>query len=308
MSGSPQAVGSVVVVGSANADLVVQVDRRPDAGETLIGSDLVIHPGGKGANQAAAAARAGGSVRFVGNVGTDAYADVLRGSLVAAGVDIEHLAGVEGASGTAIIVITPDGENSIVVSPGANAQLDCDRVDAVRDIWADADVLVLQLEVPIATVEWLALGAHGRVVLNAAPAQSLPARLIAAGDPLVVNRSEATLLLGDDARTEVPAIGAGLLELGARSVVITLGSAGSVVVVPGAAPVAVPGFGVDAVDTTGAGDAFVGATAARLAAGDDLLEAVRFATAMSALSVQRPGAQSSYPDRAQVLKLMSSAG
>ncbi len=295
--------GCVVVLGSANVDLVVQVDHRPVGGETVLGSDLVTTPGGKGANQAVAAARIGGDVRFVGCVGDDVGGRLLRDSMYGAGVDLTGLQTVDAPTGSAVILVTPDGENSIVVSPGANAQLSPDRVAEVSSSWEDADVLVLQLETPIETVfaAARAAGERGiRVVLNAAPAASLPAELLDVADPLVVNETEAAAVLGEPGldldEGSVARVGQRLLDRGPRSVVLTLGAKGAVCGVRGLAVAAVPAREVQAVDTTGAGDGFVGALAVRLAAGDDLDAAVRLATAVAAVAVTRRGAQTAYPD------------
>jgi ribokinase len=301
-------VPRIVVIGSANADLVLDIDHRPAAGETVLGSDLVVTPGGKGANQAVAAGRLGGEVAFVGCVGEDGYGELLRRSLTDAGVDVTHLRSVPGASGNAIILLTPDGENSIIVSPSANRRVTAELVEESRAAWAGAAAVVLQLEIPLETVAHVATAARAagtRVILNAAPAASLTPEVLAAADPLVVNESEAASLLGG-----VPA-GAGqpggaaatavaLLDLGPRSVVLTLGADGAVFVERGAEPGYVPARTVTAVDTTGAGDAFVGALAVELADGRDLRAAVELATDVAAVSVGRRGAQASYPAREEV--------
>ncbi|MFV0252154.1 MAG: ribokinase [Beutenbergiaceae bacterium] len=294
----------VVVFGSANVDLVVQVDRRPQGGETLLGSDVVKHPGGKGANQAAAAARSGSEVVFLGAVGADDHGSFLRQSLANVGVDTDGLAASDRPTGTAMILVTPDGENSIVVSPGANFGIDVSNAEDAARQWHRADVLVLNLEIPLQTVEYLAqeAAAEGiRVLLNAAPAYPLAPELFHACDPLVVNEHEARTVLGEAAGTADTAqeLAAGLLQAGARSVVITLGAQGAVMATATGSGV-IPAYDVPAVDTTGAGDAFVGATAALLADGRSLQVAVEYATAMSALAVQRPGAQSSYANREDV--------
>ncbi|MGI8947237.1 MAG: ribokinase [Ornithinimicrobium sp.] len=270
--------GIVIVLGSTNVDLVVQVDHRPVGGETILGSDLVTTPGGKGANQAVAAARIGGE-RFVGCVGGDTGGRLLRDSLSDAGVDLTGLQTVDAATGSAVILVTPDGENSIVVSPGANARLSPDRVAKVSSWWDDADALVLQLETPMDTVRAAARSARERdirLVLNAAPATSLPTELLEMADPVVVNETEteAAAALGVAGADQEPASPAQtverLLDLGPRSVVLTLGAEGAVCATRGSAVAAVPAREVQAVDTTGAGDGFVGALAVRLAAGDDL--------------------------------------
>ncbi|PFG39607.1 ribokinase [Georgenia soli] len=318
----------VVVVGSANADLVLDIDHRPAPGETIIGSDVVTTPGGKGANQAVAAGKMGGSVAFVGCVGDDDHGALLRDSLASAGVDLTQLRTVEAPTGTATIMVTPDGENSIIVSPGANRHVTPAVLEEARSSWATAPVVVLQLEIPLESVELVATQAAGRVVLNAAPAAPLPARVLAAADPLVVNESEAAFLLqdaGGESRPGQPPGGQNgerddaartaqaLLGLGPRSVVLTLGSAGAVVAEAqeddGGADVAhVPAVRVEAVDTTGAGDSFVGALAVELAAGAGLAQAVGLATRVAAVAVTRRGAQTSFPTLEEVGRLDAEAG
>jgi ribokinase len=296
------APGAVVVIGSTNADLIVQVERRPGPGETVLGGDLVVRPGGKGANQAVAAARLGAGVTFVGCVGSDAYAGLLVESLVEAGVDVRELHRVPGPSGTALITVTPDGDNSIVVSPGANARLDPARLEALGDTFTAARIAVLQCELPPPVVERAAMlaGAHGvRVQLNLAPPITLPAGVLALADPLVVNQHEAAVLLGRTGPVGADDL-TDLLALGPRSVVLTLGSHGAVAGWPeGRAQVAAPR--VAAVDTTGAGDALAGALAGRLADGDVLTDAVEYAVRVGSTAVMRRGAQPSFPHPEEVL-------
>lgn len=319
----------VVVVGSANADLVLDVDHRPVAGETVLGSDVVITPGGKGANQAVAAARVGGEVAFIGCVGADGYGALLRASLAGAGVDLDGLRTVDAPTGNAIIIVTPDGENSIIVAPSANRQVSPQMIDELEAVWSDAAVLVVQLEIPLETVTHVASRAHqagARVVVNAAPAAVLPPEVLAVSDPLVVNESEAAFLLRhtgpanagdgdgadvglhvalDSAANDAVRLVADLLDLGVRSVVLTLGPKGAVLLDRDAANEPgttrhVPARPVTAVDTTGAGDAFVGALAVELAAGAGLEAAVLRATEVAAVSVGRRGAQESYPTLAEL--------
>ncbi|GHG48170.1 ribokinase [Streptomyces griseocarneus] len=295
----------VLVVGSANADLTVRVDRRPGAGETVLGTDLVESAGGKGANQAAAAARLGARTALLARVGDDAFGRLLLDAQRDAGTELRHVLVEKGArTGTAMIVVGPDGDNSIVVSPGANAALSPADVTAAREVIAASAVLSLQLEVPPETVRAavaVAAETGTRVVLNPSPAPgTLDPALLAAADPLVVNEHEARRLSalpdGDPARWA-----AALRDRGARSVVVTLGGAGALALDADAAePVAVPGVEVEVVDTTGAGDAFTGALAARLADGAPLTEAARFAVRVGAASVTREGAQPSYPTAAEL--------
>ncbi|MFB4309268.1 ribokinase [Actinomadura sp. GTD37] len=288
----------VVVVGSVNADLVVGVDRRPAPGETVLGSDLVVHPGGKGANQAVAAARLGGRAGIVGRVGDDGYGELLRGALAADGVDLAHLATTPGVpTGVALITVGPDGDNSIIVSPGANARLGAADVAAARAMIAGASVVSFQLEVPLPAVEAAARAAAeagGRVVLNLSPPAPVPDGLLALCDPLVVNEHEAAFLLDGAVDDDAGALAAALARSGPRSVVVTLGADG-VVVADGDGVTAIPSPKADAVDTTGAGDAFTAALCLRLARGDALRDAARYATRVGAAAVTRRGAQSSYP-------------
>ncbi len=289
----------VLVVGSANADLTVRVARRPGAGETVHGSDLVESAGGKGANQAAAAARLGGRVGLLARVGDDAYGELLLDAQRAAGTDVAHVIVESGArTGTAMIIVGPDGDNSIVVSPGANAALTPEDVAAARDVIAASAAVSLQLEVPMETVRATAATATEtgtRVVLNPSPTpDSLDPELLAAADPLVVNEHEAQQLAGRGEGTPENWAQA-LREQGARSVVVTLGGDGALVVDGEGGTGRVPGVKVEAVDTTGAGDAFTGALATRLAHGDSLTDAARFAVRVGAAAVTKPGAQPSYP-------------
>lgn len=294
----------VLVVGSANADLTVRVDRRPGAGETVRGTDLVESAGGKGANQAAAAARIGGRTALLARVGGDAFGEMLLAAQRAAGTDVGPVIVDEAArSGTAMIIVDPDGDNSIVVSPGANAALSPQDVAAAQDTIAAASVVSLQLEIPMESVRAAAAAAERagtRVVLNPSPAPgaALAPELLAVADPLVVNEHEARQLSGRADGTPAEWARA-LREQGARSVVVTLGGDGALVL-DASGGEDVPGVRVKAVDTTGAGDAFTGALATRLARGDALPEAARFAVRVGAAAVTKPGAQPSYPTLAEL--------
>lgn len=282
------AVHDVLVVGSANVDLVVPADRRPGAGETVLGGDTVVSPGGKGANTAVAAARLGADVALAGAIGDDAYGALLTESLRGAGVHTGLLRVVQRPTGVAYITVTPDGENSIIVSPGANTELAPEDVEAAA---GGAKVMVASLEVPLPTVERaLTAGADAgvRTLLNLSPAAEVGARTLAAVHVLVVNEHEAAWLLGSAAEPVK------LLELGPRAAVVTLGARGALVVSrSGIVEIAAPK--VKAVDTTGAGDAFTGALAAALADGTALEPAARRAAKVAAISVTRSGAQPSYP-------------
>ncbi|GGT93946.1 ribokinase [Actinomadura citrea] len=284
------------MVGSLNADLVVGVERRPARGETVLGSDLATHPGGKGANQAVAAARLGGRAAIVGRVGDDGHGALLRDALAADGVDLAHLAATPGVpTGVALITVGPDGDNSIIVSPGANARLGPADVEAARALIESAPVVSFQMEVPLPAVEaaaGVAARAGRRVVLNLSPSAPVPDELLALCDPLVVNEHEAAFLLGGDG--DPGRMAAALAGSGPRSVAVTVGADG-VVVADGRGTTALPSPRSEAVDTTGAGDAFTAALCLRLARGDSLRDAARYATRAGAAAVRRSGAQSSFP-------------
>jgi len=288
---------TVCVVGSANLDIVVPVPRHPVAGETVLGGDHSLVPGGKGANQAVAASRLGAVVAFIGAVGSDDAARTLTDSLSGAAVDCSGLLVTNDApSGIALIAVGEDGDNSIVVSPGANARLTPAHVEA-QSAALDAAVTLLQLETPVASVTRAAELATGTVVLNPAPAAPLPTELLACVDILVPNETELDLL-GSGSTVEEKA-----RSLGVPTVIVTLGAQGALIVtahavVAVAAPVVTP------VDTTGAGDSFCGALASALATGDDLETAVKFAVRVGAATTLRPGAQPSLPTRSEIDQLL----
>lgn len=296
----------VTVVGSANIDLVVRAPRLPLPGETLLGSAFQTVHGGKGANQAVAAARLGASVAMIGCVGDDAFGARLHDALAAERIDVTHLHRVAGvATGVAAITVGEGGANTIVVVPGANACVDTARIDAAGDAIAQAALLVCQLEVPLATVVHAIAYAAARrtpVLLNPAPAQPLPDALLAQVDYLVVNESEAESLtgiaVGDDASAARAADG--LRAKGVGNVLVTLGARG--VCWRGDA-----GSGhrraqaVIAVDTTAAGDTFVGGFAAARAGGASMDDAIDFGQRAAAISVTRQGAQTSIPTCDEVI-------
>ncbi|MGW5128957.1 ribokinase [Streptomyces sp. NPDC004069] len=292
----------LLVVGSANADLVIGVERRPAAGETVLGSDLSVHPGGKGANQAAAAARLGARTALLARVGDDDHGRLLLDAQRAAGVDPAGVLVGGAPTGVALITVDPSGDNSIVVSPGANGRLTPEDVRAAGALLRTSRVVSAQLEIPLETVEETArnLAPGSRFVLNPSPPRPLPRELLKACDPLIVNEHEAKVILGGSEAGDAPEDWArDLLALGPRSVVITLGGEGALVAsVDGVARV--PSVKVDAVDTTGAGDAFTAALAWRLGAGASLEEAAAYAARVGALAVTRRGAQESYPTAAEV--------
>jgi ribokinase len=281
----------VLVIGSANLDLVAGADRIPDPGETVLGTTYAEHPGGKGLNQAVAAARAGASVAMVGAVGDDDAGRTLLEVLRAEGVDAANVAVVAGVpTGRALITVAADGENSIVVVPGANATVRAPG--AVRP----ARVALAQLEVPLETVTATlraARDAGATTVLNPAPARQLPPELVAACDVLVPNEHEVAMLGGVDA----------LLAAGVAAVVVTLGARG-IDVVTADGTYHQPAFAVQPVDTTGAGDATCGALGARLATGDPIRDAVAFAAAAGALTTTAAGAVPSLPRREAIERLL----
>ena len=302
----------LVVVGSANADLVVGVQRRPGAGETVLGSDLVTHPGGKGANQAVAAARLGAGTGLLARVGADANGELLTDSLRRAGVDTSGVLVGGAPTGVALITVDPSGDNSIVVSPGANARLTPEDIHRAEQLLAAARVVSLQLEIPVETVAAAVAVAERngtRVVLNPSPPAPLPAEVLAVCDPLIVNEHEARFMLGtvghpaaDAPSTSAEEWAVALLAGGPRSVVVTLGAEGALLA-DASGTRRVAGVKVRAVDTTGAGDAFTAALAWRLGLGESLAEAARFAVRVGAAAVTRPGAQESYPTLDEVAAL-----
>ncbi|NXY99719.1 ribokinase [Streptomyces sp. BR123] len=288
---------AIAVLGSTNMDLVAYVPKAPRLGETVTGRAFRTVPGGKGANQAVAAARSGAQVVMIGAVGADEFGVRLRSALTAAGVDTAGLRTVEGASGTAHITVDDEGGNSIIVIPGANARVTgLEEGDEARI--AAAGALLLQLEVPLSAVGAAARAAraHGvRTVLTPAPAQPLPAELLASVDLLVPNEHEAAALTG---LTDPRQAAAALLER-VPEVVVTLGAAGALYAARGREPYAVPAPRVRAVDSTAAGDTFAGALAVALGEGRPVREALAWAVTAASLSVQRPGAQDSMPVRAE---------
>lgn len=298
----------VVVVGSANADLAVRVPRLPLPGETVLGSDLATLAGGKGANQAVAARRLGADTVLVAAVGDDRFGDDVRASLTREGLPSDHLTTVNGeATGVALIVVDVAGENTVVVAPGANALLGEHALRGLPAVLDPDAVLVLQLEIPLAACLAAARDARragARVVLNAAPLpEAVDARLadlLQEVDVLVVNEGEAMRLGGHTGESvDWLTAAAGLCDLGPKTCVVTLGARGAVHA-DAAETVAHAAFPVEAVDTTGAGDAFCGALAAALAAGCSVDHAVRRACAAGAVATTRMGAQSAMPTASEL--------
>lgn len=288
---------SVVVAGSLNVDLHLHLDRHPHPGETLLASGGTLSPGGKGANQACAAALAGATVTLLGAVGDDDASQTALSLLRGAGVDLSHVARVPGPTGLAVVSVDARGENTVVVVPGANAEVTAETVAGWAPILAAAPIVVSQGELSRAATEAVAHAATGRWLLNLAPVIDLDPDVIRRADPLVVNEHEAQAALSQldgPAVDEPEVLVAELRRAGLASVVLTLGAAGAIVA-DRAGTEHVPSPTVHAVDTVGAGDAFTGALAARLAEGSTLVEAARYAARFAAHTVQFEGAQTSYP-------------
>lgn len=295
----------VVVIGSLNMDLVTRAPRLPRGGETLIGQSFSTVSGGKGANQAVAAARLGAQVSMVGCIGSDAYGQQLRNALLAEQIDCDAISIVDGASGVALIVVDDNSQNAIVIVAGANGALTPGVIDRFDSVLQVADVIICQLEVPDATVgHALKRGRElGKtVILNPAPAsRPLPADWYAAIDYLIPNESEAAALSGlpVDSLETAETAATRLIGMGAGKVIITLGAQGSLFA-DGQGFQHFPAPQVHAVDTTAAGDTFVGGFAAALASGQSEAEAIRFGQVAAALSVTRAGAQPSIPTLSDV--------
>ena len=294
----------LVVIGSSNTDMIVNVPRLPAGGETVLGDEVVMVPGGKGANQAVAAARLGAQVHLVTRVGDDLFGEQSLANFRAAGLDTSFVTrDTDAASGVALIFVDGCGENAIAVASGANASLSPTEVDRAREAIAVAHAVVLQLEIPLASVLHAAAVAKSlgtRVILNPAPAAPLPAELLRNVDVLIPNEHEATQLVG----AGTPAAQAQrLLECGVGAVVITLG-AGGVYYRSAEGGGTIAAHPVDVVDTTAAGDCFTGALAVALGEGQPLAGAGACANAAAALAVTRRGAQPSLPVRAEVDRLL----
>jgi ribokinase len=302
----------LVVVGSLNMDLVVRTPHLPRPGETILGRDFMTAPGGKGANQTVAAAKLGAAVHMVGRVGGDDFGRALRENLHAAGADDRYVFTEESAAtGIAIIEVEASGQNTIVVAPGANAQVARADVDAARSIITSSQVVIAQLEIPLDTVRYalnMARAANVLTILNPAPAQSLSTELLSLVDLLVPNESEAALLTGIEVTDEASAEQAArqLQQRGARAVVVTLGERGALALDEHRVW-RVPPFRVKAIDATAAGDAFVGALATAYASHDDLEAALREASAAGALAATKFGAQPSLPTRAELDEFLKHA-
>lgn len=297
----------ITVIGSSNTDMVIQLDRIPRPGETVLGGEFTTAAGGKGANQAVAAARAGGDVTFVARLGRDVFGDQALAGFARDGIRTDFVfRDPRSPSGVALIFVAKDGENCIAVAGGANQRLSPADVQRAKAAILKAQAVVLQLETPLETIEAaarIAARAKVPVLLNPAPARPLPSRLLALVSILTPNETEAEQLTGvavtNDASARLAA--AKLLAKGVQTIIITLGSRGAFVATRDRQTL-VPGFKVKAVDTTAAGDVFNGALAVALAEDQPLIEAVRFANAAAAISVTRLGAQPSAPRRREITR------
>ncbi len=299
---------NIIVIGSLNADLVVRSPRFPQPGETISGEDLHVIPGGKGANQAVAAARLGANVSMLGRVGQDNFGDFLLDNLKQNNVEASHVQRDAASTGTAIIVVDEKGQNSIVLSPGANGKVTHADVDSASPF--HHDLLLLQLEIPTPTVLAAAQKAKAnnvRVILNPAPAKELPDELIALADFIIPNETELSLLTSMDVK-DVPSAeqaARALLQRGAKHVIVTMGSKGALIV-DMQTSTHINTFKVDVVDTTAAGDAFIGGFAAMLSSAS-LPEAIRYGCACGALACTKFGAQPSLPTKAEVETFLPAA-
>ena len=307
-------MAQICVVGSINADLAVRVSRHPLPGETLLGTGALITAGGKGANQAVAAANLGAQVSMVGAVGRDANAQPALEYLKRAGVDLQFVHEVEAPTGLALITVSEDAENTIVVVPGANSTVDEQQVRKAKSVIAGADIVVLQGEIPASGFVEAVRLATGKVMVNLAPVIDVPTDVLLHADPLVANEHEAGLILGlygvditaaasnaaNAADSSEEDMAVALRKVGFANVVITRGSRGAVVATADGVTPILPAT-VTAVDSTGAGDAFVGALAAELVQGSSLVSAAQHAARVGAFATTRQGAQTSYPTPADEL-------
>lgn len=296
-------MNKISVLGSLNMDLVTNVERAPGMGETVLGESFKTVCGGKGANQATAIARLGGNIEMLGCVGKDTYGELLRENLKNCGAEVQNIAETEKSSGIAVITVCK-GDNSIIVVKGANDDVDREYVDNNREVIKASDYLVMQLEVPFETVEYAMTVAQAegtKVVFNPAPMDEKCVSLIKYVDIFVVNEHEAGIVTGEkvEERESAEAALKKILDMGAKTVVVTLGEKGCVYNV-GEEIFYAPAVKTKAVDSTAAGDSFIGAMLVRLTEGADMHEAVKFAAKVSAIVVSKPGATESIPYRNEI--------
>lgn len=310
-------MSSVVVVGSGNLDLIVEAPVLPTAGQTVLGGDVLSRPGGKGANQAVAARRLGADTTFIGAIGDDQFGGILRAALADEGIDLSHLVVADAPTGVAMIVFAASAANQITVAPGANRRLTASHLGALSRILSPDSVLLLQLEIPLQTclaAARIASAAGASVLLNAAPAADTDdgefQSLLALTDVLIVNEGEALSMSAATAPSDLGGwqdFAAELSAAVAATIIITLGESGAVAA-DGTTSFLVPAYAVDALDTTGAGDAFCGAVAASLARKQSLYEAVHCGCAAGALATTAAGAQTSLPRSTDIERLIAAQG
>jgi ribokinase len=291
-----------------NMDLVVETERYPEEGETLIGGKFEQIPGGKGANQALAAAKLGDQVEFIGACGDDSFAPKLKSSLKAGGAEIDNIFEIKGVStGVAVITVDKKGNNRIIVSPGANYELDPEKIEKIKDKIAEAEIILLQLEIPVDTIEKIveiASKNKTKIILDPAPAQKLPADILTRVDYLLPNEGELDLLLAEaENKSRLEKIEA-LLKMGVKNIIVTEGEKG-INYYSQNNKLHLETLKVKAVDTTAAGDVFAGAFAASLIAENNLKKALEFAVQAAAYSVTKRGAQSSIPDKKELNEFLA---
>ncbi|MDD5370535.1 MAG: ribokinase [Anaerolineaceae bacterium] len=303
-------MSEIVILGSLNMDLVVKSSRIPGAGETLSGEEFQTIPGGKGANQAAAITRLGGEVAMVGRVGRDAFGEKLTQNLEVMGVDAGHIrVDTQTSTGVALIIVEASGENRIIIIPGANGKMDSSDVQSAANLIRNARLLILQLEIPLETVTEAIVLAHQYsipILLNPAPAYPLSDEILSKVTYLILNETEARMLTSQPVTNQASAEQAAktLLTHGVQVVVLTLGAQGALLSTSQGTTM-IPAFPVKAVDTTAAGDAFIGGFAVSLLRGKNLPENVRYGNAAGGLAATKFGAQTSLPIRDAVERLLA---